>query len=212
MAISPKTIPHYWIWSSLVFGTLLLALASLTSAQKSAAKKDQVPRIQLSGRGELLILPEKLSQLIREHLTGFRVPEPKDCTGNWDQDTDAGNLPYAVWGDFQGRGRTDVALILLGNREWKLAVFHQHASGFNIAYSNRRKIDAPDALVRSPQTLSLKLVAKGKPYVLGTISKAGKEEQRYSFAVDAIEFSGLETFLSLRYWKEGKYQSMDFSD
>ncbi len=193
-------------------GLILAFLTAISSSLSGVQKTDEVPRIENKGGDEFLILPPKLNESIRKELPGFRVPEAKDHTGNWNQNTDAGNLPYAVWGDFQGDGRTDVALILLGSKEWKLAIFHQTDSGFTLGYSQGSKFEGPDAQVPSAQILSLKLVPKGKPYVYAIIAKSGRQEKRYNFDHDAIEFSAVETFLSVLHWKNGSYKTLSFGD
>ncbi len=175
-------------------------------------KANDVPRIEIRAGQEYLVLPVKLSAAIEKEAPRFRVPGPKDRSGNWDQDTEAGNLPYAVWGDFNGDGRTDVALILLGNKEWKLTIFHQTEAGFRLVHSTGSKTEGPDAQVPSAQVLSLKLVPRGKPYVYTTLTNAGRKEKRYNFEYDAIEFSAVEQFLSIVYWKAGKYEVMSFGD
>jgi hypothetical protein len=115
-------------------------------------------------------------------------------------------------GDFTGGGVADVALILLGTKAWKLAIFHQSESGFELAYSIGDQTEGPDALVPSPQLLSVKLLPKGKPYVYVSIGVSGRQEKRYTFNTDAIEFTAEERFLALLFWKSGKYQTMEFSD
>ena len=82
----------------------LAILAVLLSHNVRAQRKDDAPQIEKKAGDEILVLPERLSKLIREELPGFRVPEAKDRTGQWAQDTEAGNIPYAVWGDLSGAG------------------------------------------------------------------------------------------------------------
>lgn len=123
------------------------------------------------------------------------------------------NIPYAVWGDLSGGGRTDVALILLGNKEWKLAIFHQTETGYVLVHAQGSRTEGPDAQVSSPQVLSLSLIPKGKPYIYKTISaSSGKPEKRFTFQTDSLEFAASEQFLALVHWKDGKYDFIDFSD
>ncbi len=191
-----------------------LAVAALLFSQTLRAQnKDDSPRIEKQAGDEILVLPERLKESIHNLLPGFRVPEAKDRTGHWAQDTQAGNLPYAVWGNLSGSGRTDVALILLGNKEWKFAIFHQTETGYVLAHAQGSKTEGPDAQVRSPHILSLSLIPKGKPYVYATIrSSSEKAGQEYTFQTDALEFTAAEQFLALVYWKNGKYNFIDFSD
>jgi len=202
MRVLGATFSAYWL--------LCFAVGIVTRGAPSQIQQT-LPRIETKGSEEMLILPPLLKDAIRREAAGFRLPQPTDRTENWKNDTDAGNLPWAVWGDFDGGGRTDVALILLGNREWKLTIFHQTDAGFRLVYSDGSKTDGPDAVVASPQKLWLQLVPKGKPYVSVTVDTSGRHETKHSFPNDTIEFSALEQFLVVLYWKDGKYQQMDFS-
>jgi hypothetical protein len=186
----------------------VLAILLLPTAQQSIAhKQNETPKIEKKAGDEVLVLPQRLNESIRAQFPGFRVPVPKDRTGLWESDTEEGTLPYAVWGDFKGDGRTGVALILLGDKEWKFVIFHQTDSGYVAAHSGGTKTDTADALVQSPQILSLKLIPKGRTYTY-----SGSHKLRYTFKTDAIEFAASEQFLSLWYWKDGKYETIDFSD
>ncbi len=193
------------------FHFLLVAVLALTSQlavqQTVAQKQNESPRIEKKAGDEVLVLPGHLNDGIRTQFPGFRVPTAKDRTGLWESDTDEGNLPFAVWGDFNGDGRTDVALILLGNKEWKFVIFHQTDSGYVAAHSGGARTDMADALVQSPQILSLKLIPRGKTYTY-----SGSRKLRYTFKTHAIEFSASEQFLSLWHWKDGKYETIEFAD
>jgi hypothetical protein len=186
-----------------------LALTSLQAVQQTAAQKqNESPRIEKRASDEVLRLPGRLNESIRAQFPGFRVPAAKDRTGLWESDTDEGNLPFAVWGDFNGDGRTDVALILLGDEECKFVIFHQMADGYSVAHVVGGKTgNTPNDWISSPQILSLKLIPKGKIYTY-----SGSRKLRYSFKTEAIEFSASEQFLSLLHWKDGKYETIEFGD
>jgi hypothetical protein len=191
----------------------LAVAALLFSNNLRAQNKDDAPRIDRKAGDEILVLPERLKETIHSLLPAFHVPESSDRKGLWAKDTEAGNLPYAVWGNLSGGGRTDVALILLGDKEWKLAIFHQTDTGYVLAYAQGSKTVGPEAQVSSPQVLSLSLIPKGKPYVYTTIgAPADKSEKEFTFQTDAMEFTATEQFLTLVYWKNGKYNFIDFTD
>jgi hypothetical protein len=193
------------------FHSLSLAVLTLTSLlavqQTVAQRQNESPRIEKKAGDEVLVLPGHLNDSIRAQFPGVRVPAAKDRTGLWESDADDCTLPFAVWGDFNGDGRTDVALILLGDKEWKFVIFHQTDSGYVAAHSGGAKTDTADALIQSPQILSLKLIPKGKTYTY-----SGSRKLRYTFKTDAIEFSASEQFLSLWHWKDGKYETIEFGD
>jgi hypothetical protein len=194
------------------FHSLSLAVLALTSLlavrQTVAQKQNESPRIEKKAGDEVLVLPGHLNESIRAQFPGFRVPAAKDRTGLWESDGDDGNLPFAVWGDFNGDGQTDVALILLGEKECKFVIFHQIADGYAVAHVVGGKTgNTANDWISSPQILSLKLIPKGKTYTY-----SGSPKLRYTFKTDAIEFSASEQFLSLWHWKDGKYETIEFGD
>ena len=156
-------------------------------------------------------LPPRLLTAVAATFPTYHIPAKGDLTGRWAKGSRS-NPPFMCQGDFTGGGGADVALILLGTKAWKLAIFHQSESGFELAYSIGDQTEGPDALVPSPQLLSVKLLPKGKPYVYVSIGVSGRQEKRYTFNTDAIEFTAEERFLALLFWKSGKYQTMEFSD
>lgn len=109
----------------------ILILASILSifillGTLNAADQAGVPKIQSTKTGPVLVLPQPLSNYIKAKFPRFRVPGPNDMIGNWAQyKTKKDAVPYACWGDFNGDGLTDVALILLSSTTWTVTIFHQ---------------------------------------------------------------------------------------
>ena len=87
-----------------------------------------VPTIEVKDGQPVLVLPERMKEFLENYFYDFRLPGPQDMTGEWTSyKTD---VPYAAWGDFNGDGRLDLALILIGKERWRLVELHQTADGF----------------------------------------------------------------------------------
>jgi hypothetical protein len=71
----------------------------------------------------ILELPPALEKVLRERLSEWRVPARSDFIGRWEGFLKAEQIPFVSWGDFDGDGCEDLALILIGARLWKVGVF-----------------------------------------------------------------------------------------
>ncbi len=109
-------------FSSAILPLLLLACTAGVDAT------GHTPKIVLREDKPVLVLPESLTSYIKTQYPSFRVPNAEDMTGAWAPYLDRMDaVPYATWGDFNGDGLTDVALILIGQGRWKNVAFHQTA-------------------------------------------------------------------------------------
>ena len=107
----------------------LVAGPGAFGAQTGKGDRDAAPKIVLAGGKPALILPARLKDLIKTELPGFHLPARKDMVKAWAAYAKKDSLPYVCWGDFNGDGRTDVILILIGKDDWRLFAFHQTAEG-----------------------------------------------------------------------------------
>lgn len=109
-------------FSSAILPLLLLACTAGVDAT------GHTPKIVVREGKPVLVLPESLTSYIKTQYPSFRVPTAEDMTGAWAPYLDRMDaVPYATWGDFNGDGLTDVALILIGQGRWKNVAFHQTA-------------------------------------------------------------------------------------
>lgn len=86
--------------------------------------ENPLPKVVLDGGMPTLELPPTLNQLIKKRFPDLRVPGKEDMTEGWSAYRGKELVPYACWGDFNGDGLTDVALILIGKGYWRLLAFH----------------------------------------------------------------------------------------
>jgi hypothetical protein len=83
-----------------------------------------LPRIEIKNNSAILVLPNSLKQYISQQYPELRVPTPADMRGLWANFKKTNGVPYACWGHFDDKNRTDIALILLGKEEWRVLAFH----------------------------------------------------------------------------------------
>jgi hypothetical protein len=86
-----------------------------------------VPTVGVKDGKPVLVLPERMKEFLEDYFEDYRLPGPQDMTGGWASYKN--EVPYAAWGDFNGDGRLDLAMILIGKERWRLAELHQTADG-----------------------------------------------------------------------------------
>jgi hypothetical protein len=86
-----------------------------------------IPMVKLKDGIPLLVLPERTKEFLEGYFYDYRLPGPQDMTGEWALYKN--DVPYAAWGDFNGDGRLDLALILIGQERWRLVELHQTVDG-----------------------------------------------------------------------------------
>ena len=114
-------------------------------------------------------------------------------------------MPYAVSGDFDGNGLTDIAAVLLSDSEWKLVVFEQNAaSNYRPMIVTGGPIGSSGKAMEDPHRLSLALDKGGEEWTTTSLGKTFK----YKFPVDAIELTEIDGPLWLihRSGDEYKYE------
>lgn len=122
----------------------LAAIFFLLSGYKPAISTQiDDPQIVRQNGQKVLLLPNSLIESIRRNFHGFNIPTESDMTGRWLEEKEPNPFPYITWGDFDGDGLTDVAVLLVrdGQKEhakherheklerhdhpWKFVIFHQ---------------------------------------------------------------------------------------
>lgn len=130
----------------------------------------------------------------------YRIPNDSDLTYLW-----ASNfLPYITWGDFNGDGRTDIAVILIKEGAWKEVIMHRTDQGYVVALNNdgRSVHFSNEAGIHSHQELLVRRVPKGEILRAFGIT--------FSHDLDSVEFSYSEKGANVYFWKNGKYESVSF--
>ena len=108
---------------------VILCLLLIIAIPSSIEAQSNIPQVVVKDGSPVLVLPDSLIAFIAESYPGFRVPTKEDRTGEWATYSKADAVPYACWGDFNGDGLTDVALMLIGNDGWRLVAFNQKVNG-----------------------------------------------------------------------------------
>lgn len=156
---------------------LLLGSASLGRADRQAESRS-------SGRR---VLPPALSKFIANRFPDLRLPGRSDMTGGWARYSKGGSAPYACWGDFNGDGRRDVALILLGREAWELLAFHARDDGGYDVLEPHGFPGAPGSFERAipAQKLRLFTIKKGARLKVGLEAQPPYEYDSFAAALIA---------------------------
>lgn len=117
--------------------SIILLSFSLFLACDNRKAEEDIPRIVLDGGYFRLRLPQALELEMKRLFPSYRLPEKQDFAGDLRPLFGAERLPYAVWGDFNEDGLTDVVLILKEENKdksesiqrTKLISFHQTREG-----------------------------------------------------------------------------------
>lgn len=155
-----------------------------------------------------LSLPDSIQNMIRSEFPAFRIPGQSDMKGAWATDTEPGKLPYFAEGDFNGDGLCDFALVLAGEREYRLVIFHAKP---DCSYSVGYKTSHPWSQDVTLQNVFIATIPKDEEKKVESIAPGDKvvESVKYHFKTDALEWTTFGAGVSLLHWKNGKYESID---
>src|SRR5208283_686159 len=160
------------------------------------------------------LVPTRLKESIRANFPSYRLPEEKDITAGWGVDRKPGTS-FLCFGDFNGDGIEDAAIILIGEQAWTLVVFEQTKSGeYRPAFIARPKTKQElgkyweNEILWTPQQILLRKVRKGETWA----PEAGDDPHVSRLKVDAIELTTKPQpnadFASFVIWERGKYQQV----
>ena len=143
-------------------------------------------------------LPDGLRSAVERDFPGLHAPRWRDQLGS---------------GDFDGDGRADFALVLVGERGSTLAIYFQDARrGFRLAWPQDR--DAPDA--RASEGSSLRVVRAGSPYLftrqVSGSGFRGTTSSSFRFERDAVVLVRGEASETLFHWNGGRFESLRFGE
>ena len=188
---------------------LAVVVISLTGlAASSACAQTDAPMIVRRDGQEVLVVPAALTEAIEGALPGFSIPGASDLKEEWADDKGR-SFPYITWGYLNGDSLTDVAVVLLGDDEWKFAILHGGAGGYEVVYVREGDAESAARDIASPQQIVLRLVLKGESWT----PEAGDIPQEFDHDFDAVEFTVnhrrrffLEGNASLIYWDGSEYR------
>lgn len=175
-------------------------LLALSSYAKPAPVED--PEIVVENGIPVLRLPDSLIALIDTSFPGFRIPNSADLTGAWATWIGLGTVPYAVVGDFNGDGLTDVSLILISATAFKHVAFLKEANGYQLALDEGNTFGPEGADLEGPQSIYLRLIPKGTEFVRQ--GPTVEDTIRFTAEFDSIEFGVMESSnAEITFWKNG---------
>lgn len=185
-----KAMKHLlYIFIFLLLELLIGIVASFSWADQA---QEDLPRVITEDDTPKLLLPKPLEDFIQRNKKIFgalsldiiRVPSKEDTIGKWATYSKENIVPYATWGDFNGDGLKDVALILIRQagkaRRWEFYVFHQ------LANQNYQAINMDHRFDGQPQQIYLTTLKAGEKIVV-----EGKSLP-YTYEYDSIVFSSFE--------------------
>lgn len=195
---------------------ILLSFCLFLACDNRKAGED-IPRIVLDGSSYRLRLPQTLELEMKRLFSSYRLPEEQDFEGDLRSLFGAERLPYAVWGDFNGDGLTDVALILKEETEGKskpiqsakLISFHQTREGrYNLHVL--RDMTGPGP----PFYIYIQLQSPGEvTYIRQVLSDSSVlQTDILHLQTEGIRFGFHGKASSLFYWAEGEYKVLVTGD
>lgn len=176
----------------IIFLILELLIGIVASFSWADQAQQDLPRVITENGTTMLLLPKTLEDFIQKNKKIFgalsfdiiRVPSKEDMIGKWATYLKENRVPYATWGDFNGDGLTDVALILIRQggkeRRWEFYAFHQ------LANQNYQAINMDHKFDGQPQQIYLTTLKAGENIVVGSKSLP------YTYEHDSIVFSTFE--------------------
>lgn len=193
---------------------IMAVLASPLALSLFAPARKPGGRVSRHQTGESTAPPAELAASIASNFPSYRAPTPSDITGAWATEKAAG-FSFLCRGDFNGDGREDAAVILIGEHNWRLVVFEQtQAGGYRPVFVGRPKSREElgkyweQEILPSPQQALLRTVSKGETWA----PEAGDDPHLGRLKVDAIEIvtkpKPNDAFASLLIWKGGKFQQI----
>jgi hypothetical protein len=149
------------------------------------ADANMSPSVKLKDGVPVLILPDSLSRFIIQQYPKLRLPARSDMTGSWARFIENAAVPYACWGFFDDKEKTDIALILLGKGEWRVLAFHPLNDGQYAVLPLEGYPGSTEDFTKAhvPQEFSLFTVKAGQSLVIG-----GKEIPDTKHPHDAVAF------------------------
>lgn len=161
-------------------------------------------------------VPPALAESVTANFPGYRVPGAAEIKEAWSA-SDAGASPFIAQGDFNGDGRIDAALIILGASDWRLVIFEQddqqHYAPTAVfrAKTIEELSSSGNAVIASPQQLLLATIKQGETWT----PEAGDVRSEVRLKSDAIALSHRATpdidSKLLIFFDDGKYQTQ-FAD
>lgn len=181
--------------STAIVISLVLLTQCLASGLKPVSPNPDgdEPQVILEEGHQRLLLPAALKQLLRRRFRSYYVPT-RYMDGQWGRFSGTPVVPYATWGDFNGDGRTDVALFFTRSPRprkfhlWYVYVFYQDAQG---QYSEKSAFELDDFRHGSTEPKPIQTY-RLSVHRAGTAIRSGDLTLPYTYPLDSIALVRLE--------------------
>jgi hypothetical protein len=164
-----------------------------------------LPTITMVNEQEHLELPESLAARVSSDFPGFRVPSETDITGDWAHERHPGSLPFVTWGDYNGDGFVDVALLVLSDSHWKVIVAHQNP---DVSISTTEVIGAAitndDRGLQTPTKLFLSTLKRGDI----ELDYTSQPPKQLTYNIDTFKLLEFENVEYLYHWNGARYDEL----
>lgn len=185
-----------------------------TDLPSPAEQPATAARTQSAGN-EKQVVPPGLSDSIQSSFPGSRLPNEHELTGAWAVAKQSGSVPFICWGDFNGDGLQDAAMLLLSAQGWKFVIFEQHKDAqympvFVARGKQREELGKnwEEVMITAPQKVILQTVNKGETWA----PEGGDTVQEVKLKFDAVQFVSKpkpeDYFASLIVFENGKYRQL----
>lgn len=157
------------------------------------------PKITKEAGKTTLSLPPDFLAAIQAEFPEYRVPNESDLTYYWATQS----LPYIAWGDFNGDGLIDIAVLLIKDGGWKEVIMHKTGQGYVPGLVNDGVIVhfSIQGGVHSHQELIIRTIPANE------VTPCGRNNP-FSHNLDSLMISVVEQAGEIFFWSNGSYQSV----
>ena len=159
-----RDVGFYSFRSFLAFIKAIVLIGAILASNMLYAADISEPKIVKQNGKYVLLLPDLLVAQAKKSFPNFRIPKEEDITGIWANVRLSGEFPFVTWGDFNGDGLEDVALILIrsDDKAYKIVLFQKTSTGYSVGTSELGGIFSEiSSSPLVPQDYSLILIPKG---------------------------------------------------
>ena len=176
-------------WKDRVIKSILGIVLLMSVGVGALQAVDETPQIAVKDGVPTVVLPNPLSRFIATQYPNLHLPTKADLTGPWAMFIKKRTVPYACWGQFDDRGKTDVALLLLGEKGWRVLAFHPLENGQYAVLPLEGFAGSTEEFTKahSPQEFHIYTIKAGESVVI-----EGKKIPETEHTHDSIAFFSLK--------------------